>query len=602
MTWANGFTGNVDIRVTANGCNGPSAQVIRTVNVSSSVGTPSVPAPSATIICQGSSNTSYTTAATDATSYNWTVTGAGNTISGTGTTGTVTWAPGFSGTATISVTANGCNGPSAAASTTVTVRPTPTASISGDNSVCQNTASPIVTFTNPLSLPVTVTYNIGGGANQTIDVGAVSTATVAVPTTSTGSFVYNLVSVQYQSGPNCSSTISGSATVTVRPEAPVAPGAITGTVLVLPAATGNVYSIAAVANATFYTWTVPTGWTITAGQGTTTVTVTSGVAGQNGNITVTADNDCGTSAASTLGVIVDASLAIVTHPRSQSDCYYRSVLFEVGISGGGSPITYTWQRNTGSGWADIVGDPDITYPVAGSMLVSDIGKATNPGGAQYRVIVTDAGGTSVTSDAATLTVNRVLTMTGILTTPICEGQSVTYIATTDGETPISMQWEKDGVPVPGATSTTITINNALTSDAGRYRLSVVFPITTPNNNGGNPTSCTLTSTLYRDLVVNPLPVLSGPSEVCIGQTINWTSNLAGTWVSNNPAVATINPATGLVTGVSTGSVTFTFTENVTSTTCSATTPSVTVNPLPTGTIAGGLQPFVRVNLPHLQLP
>ena len=33
MTWANGFSGSVDIRVTANGCNGPSAQVIRPVTI-----------------------------------------------------------------------------------------------------------------------------------------------------------------------------------------------------------------------------------------------------------------------------------------------------------------------------------------------------------------------------------------------------------------------------------------------------------------------------------------------------------------------------------------------------------------------------------------
>jgi hypothetical protein len=33
MTWANGFFGTVEVRVTANGCNGPSSQVTRTVVV-----------------------------------------------------------------------------------------------------------------------------------------------------------------------------------------------------------------------------------------------------------------------------------------------------------------------------------------------------------------------------------------------------------------------------------------------------------------------------------------------------------------------------------------------------------------------------------------
>src|SRR6185437_12103738 len=61
----------------------------------------------------------------------------------------------------------------------------------------------------------------------------------------------------------------------------------------------------AVANATTYTWTVPAGWIITDGAGTTSITVTTGAAGQNGNVTVTAGNSCGTSAARTLAVTIN---------------------------------------------------------------------------------------------------------------------------------------------------------------------------------------------------------------------------------------------------------------------------------------------------------
>ena len=68
--------------------------------------------------------------------------------------------------------------------------------------------------------------------------------------------------------------------------------------------TGQTYTIGSVAGATTYTWTVPVGWTITAGAGTTSITVTTGAAGQNGNITVTAGNSCGTSAAQSLAVTV----------------------------------------------------------------------------------------------------------------------------------------------------------------------------------------------------------------------------------------------------------------------------------------------------------
>src|SRR6185295_17556101 len=94
--------------------------------------------------------------------------------------------------------------------------------------------------------------------------------------------------------------------VTVGAGTPATPGAITGTTPQCPALTGQIYSISAVPNATTYNWTVPTGWTITAGAGTTSITVTTGATGQNGNIIVTATNACGTSAASTLAVTVGA--------------------------------------------------------------------------------------------------------------------------------------------------------------------------------------------------------------------------------------------------------------------------------------------------------
>ena len=100
----------------------------------------------------------------------------------------------------------------------LTVNPTPVATISGTTTVCQSfSPAPLVTFTNPQALPVTITYNINLGANLTINVGANTSATIAAPTGTAGTFDYNLVSIAYQSGPACSNTISGTATITVNP-------------------------------------------------------------------------------------------------------------------------------------------------------------------------------------------------------------------------------------------------------------------------------------------------------------------------------------------------------------------------------------------------
>jgi hypothetical protein len=70
------------------------------------------------------------------------------------------------------------------------------------------------------------------------------------------------------------------------------------------------FSILPVNNASSYTWTVPKGWTISSGQGTTSLQVIAGKTGQNGNLTVTASNTCGTSAAQNLAVTSVTCLTI----------------------------------------------------------------------------------------------------------------------------------------------------------------------------------------------------------------------------------------------------------------------------------------------------
>jgi NADPH-dependent 7-cyano-7-deazaguanine reductase QueF len=112
-----------------------------------------------------------------------------------------------------------CAAPPVPAQTaTITVRATPTATISGNATVCEDGTSPNITFSNPQALPVMITYNINGGTNTTVNVGASTTATVAAPTGTPGTFAYNLVSVVYQDGtPACSNNITGTATVIVRP-------------------------------------------------------------------------------------------------------------------------------------------------------------------------------------------------------------------------------------------------------------------------------------------------------------------------------------------------------------------------------------------------
>ncbi|MGC1391686.1 MAG: hypothetical protein WA816_11665, partial [Bacteroidales bacterium] len=276
-----------------------------------------------------------------------------------------TWTPptGFTGTATLTLTATaGCLSTPDSKSLTINVLPIPSASISGTISVCQNSTSPDITFTNPQGLQETITYNING-ANQTIiSVAANSSTTVAVPTSSSGVFSYNLESAAYSTTPLCSITLSGTATVTVNPGIPNVPGAITGTTAVCPALTGQIYSINTVANATTYNWSVPAGWVITAGEGTTSVTVTSGLSGQNGNITVTAGNSCGTSAASSLAVTVNPGTPAVPGVITGTTAVCPGLTGQIySINTVANATTYNW--SVPAGWVITAGEGTTSVTV-----------------------------------------------------------------------------------------------------------------------------------------------------------------------------------------------------------------------------------------------
>lgn len=78
--------------------------------------------------------------------------------------------------------------------------------------------------------------------------------------------------------------------------APATPGQISGDSVICPNETGITYSIVAVTGATSYTWTGPAGSTITSGQGTTALTINFGAT--VGNVSVVANNSCGSSSAS----------------------------------------------------------------------------------------------------------------------------------------------------------------------------------------------------------------------------------------------------------------------------------------------------------------
>ncbi|MGC4039369.1 MAG: T9SS type A sorting domain-containing protein [Flavobacterium sp.] len=165
MDWAPGFSGTATITATATGCNGPKT-VTRTVVITPTVGTPTFTA-GATTLCQDAANETYAATATTTTGITYSIApvGAGNIGI---TNGIVDWNASFSGTATITASAAGCNGP---ATVDRTVIITPTVSmpsfISGAITVCQD--APDTTYTATASNSTAITYGVSPTGAGTID-------------------------------------------------------------------------------------------------------------------------------------------------------------------------------------------------------------------------------------------------------------------------------------------------------------------------------------------------------------------------------------------------------------------------------------------------
>lgn len=90
------------------------------------------------------------------------------------------------------------------------------------------------------------------------------------------------------------------------------------------------------------------------------------------------------------------SLSILTNPTSQSVTEGASASFTASATGGTTPYTHQWQKGT----TNITGATSGTYTISSTVL-ADAGN--------YRDIITDAAAASVSSAAATLTVNAVVT-------------------------------------------------------------------------------------------------------------------------------------------------------------------------------------------------
>jgi Ig-like domain-containing protein len=189
--------------------------------------------------------------------------------------------------------------------------------------------------------------------------------------------------------------------------------------------------------------------------------------------------------------------SITTQPASQTVTAGQTATFSVTATGT-APLGYQWQKNG----AAISGATSSSYTTPA--------ETTSDNGAQFTVVVSNSAGT-VTSNAATLTVNPAPVAPSITTQPtsqtVTAGQTATFSVSATGTAPLSYQWQKNGAAISGATSSSYTTPAETTSDNGAQFTVVV------SNSAGSVTGSAAT------LTVNATPVAPSITTQPVSQTI-----------------------------------------------------------------------------------
>ncbi len=275
---------------------------------------------------------------------------------------------------------------------------------------------------------------------------------------------------------------------------------------------GNPVTFAAVAKGTpspTYQWK-KNGVTI-AGATSSSYTITKVSTASPGSYTVVATNSAGAATSNAAVLAVNTVPVFTTQPPSRSTTVGASVTLVAPASGTPTP-TYQWKK---SGVA-------ITGATASSYTISSV-ISTSAG--SYTVVASNSAG-ATTSNTATLTVTVAPTVTAQPTggKTINMGSPFTLTAAASGAGTVTYQWKKDGVSIPGATSSTYSVVSAAVSDSGDYTF-------TAKNAAGSVTS----NATIMNVLFTPADFNGNRQSDIVWQ--NTTTNQIGLWVMNKNTVA-----------------------------------------------------------------
>ncbi|MFA5343012.1 MAG: Ig-like domain-containing protein [Kiritimatiellia bacterium] len=242
---------------------------------------------------------------------------------------------------------------------------------------------------------------------------------------------------------------------------------------------------------------------------------------------VAISNDFGYVESASATLTVNSAPVIVAQPVDQTVAAGQTATFSV-TANGTDPLSYQWRKNGSA----IDGATTATYTTPVTLL--------DDNGAVYSVAISNAFG-AVTSAEATLTVNSAPVIAEQPTNlTVMAGQSAAFSVTANGTDPLSYQWRKHGVNIPGATTAVYATPVTLFDDNGAvYSVEV-------SNAFGAVTSAEATLTVNSAPVIASQPVsqtVLADQAAAFSVTAIGTEPLSYQWRKNGVNITDATAAT-----------------------------------------------------------
>lgn len=423
---------------------------------------------------------------------------------------------------------------------TITVRPLPTVTASGNATVCPN-ASATVTFNGTPN--ATITYTVNSGPNQTITLNAAGTATIT--NTYAATTVYTIVGAATGGTPNCSQPQTGNVTITVTPLPTVT---ISGTANVCPNGAATI-TFTGTPNATVT-------YTVNNGPNQTLVLNASGTASITGNYTVTTVYTLvgiATSGTPSCSQPQNGAATITVTPLPTATIASSSTI----CIGASATATFTGTPNAIVTYTVNSGpNQTIALNAAGTASITGVFSATTV----YTLVSVATSGTPSCSQPAvgaiTITVVPPPTVAITANANICSGQSATVTFTGTPNATVTYT-------INSGANQTVVLNAAGTATiTNTYTATSIFNLVGISSAGTPGCSQPATGTVTITVIPPPTVTIAANTTICSGQsatvTFTGTPNATVTYTVNNGPTQTI-----VLNATGTATLTNTYTANTT---------------------------------------